>query len=67
LAGIIKQGCPTAPHFTGMGQKTANIDIRVEPELVEKAWELVKPLLVPDAKATLGEMLKALLTKDDVK
>jgi hypothetical protein len=33
-------GCPAAPHFTGMGQKTANIDIRVEPQLVEKidAW-----------------------------
>jgi hypothetical protein len=27
---------PTAPHFTGMGQKTANIDIRVEPRLVER-------------------------------
>jgi hypothetical protein len=29
-------GYPTAPHFTGMGQKTANINIRVEPRLVEK-------------------------------
>jgi clan AA aspartic protease (TIGR02281 family) len=33
-------GVPTAPHFTGMTRKTANIDIRVEPQLVEKidAW-----------------------------
>jgi hypothetical protein len=40
LAEIINQGFPTTPHFTGMGQKTANIDIRVEPQLVEKidAW-----------------------------
>jgi hypothetical protein len=40
LAGIVKRGCPTAPHFTVMKRKTANIDIRVEPQLVEKidAW-----------------------------
>jgi hypothetical protein len=49
-----------------MGQKTVNIDIRVEPQLVEKAWDIVKPMIAPDAKATLGEMLKASLTKDDV-
>jgi hypothetical protein len=40
LARIIKQACPTAPHLTGMKRKTANIDIRAEPQLVVKidAW-----------------------------
>jgi hypothetical protein len=33
LAGIIKWVRPTTPYFTGMGQKTGNIDIRVEPHL----------------------------------
>jgi hypothetical protein len=36
LAGIIKPGYPTAPHFIGMKRKTANIDIRVEPQVVKK-------------------------------
>jgi hypothetical protein len=33
-------GLPDSAHLSGMKQKTANIDIRVEPRLVEKidAW-----------------------------
>jgi hypothetical protein len=36
LAEIIKQACPTSPHLSGVKRKTANIDTRVEPQLVEK-------------------------------
>jgi 6-phosphogluconate dehydrogenase (decarboxylating) len=32
-------GCPTAPHLAGMGQKTANTDVREEPRLAEKIDE----------------------------
>jgi hypothetical protein len=37
IFGAISQAArPTAPTFPTMKRKTANIDIRVEPELVEK-------------------------------
>jgi hypothetical protein len=37
---MIKRRCPTAPHLPGMKRKTENIDMRVEPQLVDKidAW-----------------------------
>jgi hypothetical protein len=30
-----------------------------------RAWEIVKPMLLPDAKVELGKMLKASLAKAD--
>jgi hypothetical protein len=36
LAGIIKKACATTPISTRMRRKTANNDIRVEPQLAEK-------------------------------
>jgi DNA-binding winged helix-turn-helix (wHTH) protein len=41
LAGIIKRGCLTTPHLTGMKRKTANIGSRVEPRLVKAHSESV--------------------------
>jgi hypothetical protein len=40
LAGIIRRACPVMPYLPDMERKTANIDIRVEPRLVENidAW-----------------------------
>jgi hypothetical protein len=65
LTGVIKQGCPTPPHFTGMRQKTANIDIRVEPQLVEKidAWR-AQQRVPPSRTAAIVHMLEQFLEHD---
>jgi hypothetical protein len=65
LAEIIKRACPTGPYFTGMGQKTANIDIRVKPQLVEKidAWR-VRQRVPPSRTAAIVYMLEHFLEHD---
>ena len=65
LARIIKQACPTAPHLTGMKRKTANIDIRVEPQLVERidAWR-ARQRLPPSRTAAIVYMLDQFLEHD---
>ena len=65
MAGIIKRACPTAPHFTGMKRKTANIDIRVEPQLVEKidAWR-ARQRVPPSRSAAIVYMLDQFLDHD---
>jgi hypothetical protein len=65
LAGTIKQACPTAPHLTGMKRKTANIDIRVEPQLVEKidAWR-ARQRVSPSRAAAIVYMLEHFLEHD---
>jgi hypothetical protein len=57
--------CPTAPQFTGMGQKTANIDIRVEPQLVEKidAWR-GRQRVPPSRTAAIVYMIEQFLKHD---
>ena len=56
---------PTAPHLPGMKRKTANIDIRVEPELVEKidAWRS-RQRVPPSRSAALVYMLEHFLEHD---
>jgi hypothetical protein len=39
----------------------ANVTLGTVFSDISKAWEIVKPLLVPDVKASLGKMLKASL------
>jgi hypothetical protein len=58
-------GRPIAPHFTGMGQKTAKIDIRVEPQLVEKidAWR-ARQRVPPSRTAAIVYMLEQFLKHD---
>ena len=47
LAGIIKHGSPTAPHFIGMQCKIEDIDTRAEPRLVEKNRRRARPRRFP--------------------
>jgi len=65
LARIIKQGCPTTPHFIGMPRKTANIVIRVEVQLVEKidAWR-TRQRVPPSRTAAIVHMLEQFLEHD---
>ena len=58
-------GRPTAPHFTGMKRKTANIDIRVEPQLVEKidAWR-DRQRVPPSRSAAIIYMIEQFLEHD---
>lgn len=65
LARIIKQGYPTTPHFTSMRRKTANIDIRVEPQLVEKidTWR-ARQRVPPSRTAAIVHMLEDFLDHD---
>jgi hypothetical protein len=65
LAGIIRRECPIAPHFNGMKQKTANIDIRVEPQLVERidAWR-ARQRVPPSRSAAVVYMLDQFLKRD---
>jgi len=37
---VYQVACPTTPYLPGMKRKTAHIDVRVEPTLIEKidAW-----------------------------
>jgi hypothetical protein len=56
---------PDSAHFTGMGQKTANIDIRVEAQLVEKidAWR-ARQRVPPSRTAAIVYMLEHFLEHD---
>ena len=65
LAGIIKQGVPPAPHLSGMKRRTANIDIRVEPQLVESidAWR-ARQRVAPSRSAAIVYMLEHFLEND---
>ena len=55
----------TAPHLHDMKRKTANIDIRVEPELVEKvdAWR-ARQRVLPSRSAAVVYMLEYFLKHD---
>jgi hypothetical protein len=65
LAGINKQGCPTAPISPAMKHKTANIDIRVEPRLIERidAWRS-QQRVPPSRSAAVVYMLDQFLEHD---
>jgi hypothetical protein len=56
---------PKAPYIAGMKRKTANIDIRVEPQLIEKidAWR-ARQRISPSRAATIGYMLEHFLKHD---
>jgi len=53
------------PHLTGMQRKTANIDIRIEPQLIEKieAWR-VRQRVPPSRAAAIVYMLEHFLEHD---
>ena len=57
--------CPTAPYLNGMKRKTANIDIRVEPKLVDKidAWR-DRQRVPPSRSAAIVYMLEEFLEHD---
>jgi hypothetical protein len=65
LARIIKRSFPTMPHLSGMKRKTANIDIRVEPRLVERidAWR-AQQRVAPSRSAAIVYMLEHFLEHD---
>ena len=65
MAGIIKRGGPTPPYIPGMQRKTANIDIRVEPRLIEKidAWR-ARQRVPPSRSAAIVYMLEEFLKND---
>jgi hypothetical protein len=65
LAGSIKPTRPNAPYLSGMKRKTANIDIRVEPQLIERidAWR-AKQRVAPSRAAAIGYMLEHFLKHD---
>ena len=65
MAEIIKRTRPVTPYFSGMPKKTANIDIRVDPQLVEKidAWRARQR--VPSSRAAaIVYMLEHFLEHD---
>ena len=53
------------PHLSGMKRKTANIDIRVEPQLVERidAWR-ARQRVAPSRSAAIVYMLEHFLEND---
>jgi hypothetical protein len=57
--------CRKTPHIVGMKRKTANIDIRVEPQLIEKidAWR-ARQRVAPSRAAAIGYMLEHFLEHD---
>jgi hypothetical protein len=66
LFGLNPQaGCPTTPHLNGMKRKTANIDIRVEPQLVERidAWR-DEQRVPPTRSAAIVYMIEQVLEHD---
>jgi hypothetical protein len=65
LAGIIKRAYPTTPYLTGMKRKTANIDIRVEPQLIQKidTWR-AQQRVPPSRSAAIVYMLEHFLVHD---
>ena len=58
-------GIPAKLHLSGMERKTANIDIRVEPELVEKidVWR-ARQRVLPSRSAAIVYMLEEFLEHD---
>jgi hypothetical protein len=58
-------GVPDSAHLTGMKRKTANIDIRVEPLLVERidAW-CARQRVPPSRTAAIVYMLEQFLKHD---
>jgi hypothetical protein len=62
LAEIIKRAALQRPTSRGVKRKTANIDIRVEPELVEKidAWR-ARQRVMPSRSAAIVYMLEHFL------
>ena len=65
LAGIIKRPRPTTPYLITMRRKSANIDVRVEPVLVEKidAWR-ARQRVPPSRSAAIVHMLEHFLEHD---
>jgi hypothetical protein len=65
LAEIIKRARPTTPYLITMQRKTANIDVRVEPVLVEKidAWR-ARQRVPPSRSAAIVHMLEHFLEHD---
>ena len=65
MAEIIKRAALQRPTSRGVKRKTANIDIRVEPELVEKidAWR-ARQRVRPSRTAALVHMLGHFLEHD---
>jgi hypothetical protein len=57
--------CPTTPYLTAMKRKTAHIDIRVEPQLIEKidAWR-TQQRVPPSRAAAIGYMLEHFIKHD---
>jgi hypothetical protein len=66
LAEIIKRPGPTTPYLITMQRKTANIDVRVEPVLVEKidAWR-ARQRVPPSRSGAIVHMLEHFLEHDD--
>jgi hypothetical protein len=62
LAVFIKRARPTTPHLLGMKRKTAHIDIRVEPQLVERIdnW-CDRQLVRPSRSAAIVHMIENFL------
>jgi hypothetical protein len=58
-------GIPTAPQLTGVKRKTANIDIRVKPELVAKinAWR-ARQRVPPSRSSAIVYILEEFLKHD---
>jgi hypothetical protein len=56
---------PTTPYLTGMKRKTANIDVRVEPQLIDKidAWR-AQQRVPPSRSAAIVYMLEYFLQHD---
>ena len=65
LTGIIKPGARHRPTSTAMKHKTANIDIRVEPRLVQRidAWR-ARQRVPPSRSAAVVYMLDHFLDHD---
>ena len=57
--------CPTTPYLASMQRKTAHIDIRVEPELVERidAWR-GRQRVPPSRSAAIVHMIEDYLEHD---
>jgi hypothetical protein len=65
LAEIIKRVCPTTPYLASMQRKTAHIDIRVEPQLIERidAWR-GRQRVPPSRSAAIVHMIEDFLERE---
>jgi hypothetical protein len=65
LAEIIKRACPTTPYLASMQRKTAHIDIRVEPQLIERidAWR-GRQRVPPSRSAAIVHMIEDFLERE---